>query len=119
MCWYVVIQKIPVFALSELMPLTTNGFPQTTSSRSFRLEDDSNSACILLSENESNSGQLSYSNLDSDEYIRLSESDCKASKRADENIPVNLDIYAARESTEWITHDSNAPGRFSTQNVLR
>ncbi|GFX58956.1 hypothetical protein TNCV_806601 [Trichonephila clavipes] len=33
MCWCVDLQKIPVVTLPELRPFTTNGFPQTTSSR--------------------------------------------------------------------------------------
>ncbi|GFU75426.1 uncharacterized protein TNCV_2861421 [Trichonephila clavipes] len=33
MSWCVVMQKIPVVTLLELRPLSTNGFPQTTSSR--------------------------------------------------------------------------------------
>ncbi|GFX51343.1 hypothetical protein TNCV_3102761 [Trichonephila clavipes] len=35
MCWYVVMQKIPVFTeLSELRTFAMNGFPRTMSSRS-------------------------------------------------------------------------------------
>ncbi|GFW39811.1 hypothetical protein TNCV_2419771 [Trichonephila clavipes] len=36
MCWCVVNQKIPVVTLPELRPFTTNGFAQTTYSRSER-----------------------------------------------------------------------------------
>ncbi|GFV63602.1 uncharacterized protein TNCV_625971 [Trichonephila clavipes] len=67
------------------------------------------------------SGELSCSNLDSDEDMRLSESDCEESKEnADviDNIPVNLDIYVTRDGTEWIPHNSNVPGRFATRNVF-
>ncbi|PRD28571.1 UNVERIFIED_CONTAM: hypothetical protein NCL1_31959 [Trichonephila clavipes] len=56
-----------------------------------------------LSENESDGGQLSYSNLDSDEDIRLNENDCEESEgSADviDNIPVNPDIYFTRDDTE-------------------
>ncbi|GFW17863.1 uncharacterized protein TNCV_1134631 [Trichonephila clavipes] len=51
-----------------------------------------------LSENDSDGGGLSYSDLDSDEDIRLNERECKESEeRADviDNIPVNPDIYVA------------------------
>ncbi|GFW63820.1 uncharacterized protein TNCV_3744251 [Trichonephila clavipes] len=75
-----------------------------------------------LSENESDAGELSCSNLDSDEDIRLSESDCEESEEiADiiDNIPVNSDIYVARDGTEWIQRNSYVPGRFVTRNVLR
>ncbi|GFX66218.1 uncharacterized protein TNCV_341931 [Trichonephila clavipes] len=64
-----------------------------------------------LSENELNGSELSCSNLDSNEGIRLSESDCKESEEsADEigNIPLNPDIYVAR-GIEWILHISNVP----------
>ncbi|GFW12529.1 uncharacterized protein TNCV_817811 [Trichonephila clavipes] len=55
-------------------------------------------ACLLrdISENESDGGELSCSNLDSDEDIRLNESDCEESvENADiiDNIPVNADTY--------------------------
>ncbi|GFW45465.1 uncharacterized protein TNCV_3244051 [Trichonephila clavipes] len=56
-----------------------------------------------LSENESDGGELSCSNLDSDEEIRLSESDCEESEEsADEidNIPIYPDIYGVRDNTE-------------------
>ncbi|GFU56498.1 uncharacterized protein TNCV_1137251 [Trichonephila clavipes] len=74
-----------------------------------------------LSENESDSGELSCSNSDFYENIRLSESDCEESEEiADEidNIPVNSDINVARDDTEWIPHNSNVPGRFAARNVL-
>ncbi|GFW22584.1 hypothetical protein TNCV_1478811 [Trichonephila clavipes] len=61
-----------------------------------------------LSEKESDDGELSYSNLDSDEEIRLSESDYgESEEKADviDNIPVNPDIYVVREGTEWIPHN--------------
>ncbi|GFV40125.1 uncharacterized protein TNCV_31841 [Trichonephila clavipes] len=48
------------------------------------------------SEDESDGGELSCSYLDSDENIRLSESDCKESEESVDiivNIPVNPDIY--------------------------
>ncbi|GFS82886.1 uncharacterized protein TNCV_289111 [Trichonephila clavipes] len=60
--------------------------------------------------------------LNSDEDIRLNESDCEESEEsADEihNIPVNPDIYVTRDDIEWIPHNSNVPGRFVTQNVLQ
>ncbi|GFU93387.1 uncharacterized protein TNCV_1861171 [Trichonephila clavipes] len=53
-----------------------------------------------LSENESDDGELSCSNLYSDEDIRLIESDYEEfEESADEidNIPVNPDIYVVRE----------------------
>ncbi|GFV58887.1 hypothetical protein TNCV_1825951 [Trichonephila clavipes] len=53
------------------------------------------------------SGELSCSNLDSDEGIRLSESDFeKLEERADviDNSPVILDIFVARDGTEWPYH---------------
>ncbi|GFX93893.1 uncharacterized protein TNCV_3412561 [Trichonephila clavipes] len=62
------------------------------------------------------------SSLNSDEDIRLSESDCEESeKKSDEidNVPVHSDIYAVRDSLKRILHNSNAPGRFATRNVLR
>ncbi|GFU64921.1 uncharacterized protein TNCV_785721 [Trichonephila clavipes] len=58
-----------------------------------------------LSENESDGGELSCSNLDSDEDIRLSESDREESQEsADEilNILVNPNIIVTRDGTEWI-----------------
>ncbi|GFX26265.1 hypothetical protein TNCV_948651 [Trichonephila clavipes] len=58
---------------------------------------------------------------DSDEDISLSESDCKESEeRADviENISVNPNVYVARDGVEWISHNSNVPGRLRTRNVL-
>ncbi|GFV87685.1 uncharacterized protein TNCV_779691 [Trichonephila clavipes] len=72
-----------------------------------------------LSENESDGGELFCSNLDSEEDIRLSESDCEESEEsADEidNIPVNPDAYIVRYGSEWISH---VPGKFVTRNVLR
>ncbi|GFV52745.1 uncharacterized protein TNCV_2874161 [Trichonephila clavipes] len=58
-----------------------------------------------------------------DEDIRLNESDCEESKESADvidDIPVNPDIYVAREEhTEWIPYNSNDPGRFATRNVLR
>ncbi|GFY19227.1 hypothetical protein TNCV_4225911 [Trichonephila clavipes] len=47
---------------------------------------------------------------DSDKNIRLSESDCEESdKNADaiNSIPVNPIIYAERDNTEWILHNSS------------
>ncbi|GFW33304.1 uncharacterized protein TNCV_2859811 [Trichonephila clavipes] len=58
-----------------------------------------------LFENESESGELSCCNLDSDEVIRLSESDCEESEKSVDvidNIPVNPDIQVARNGTECI-----------------
>ncbi|GFW89901.1 hypothetical protein TNCV_2979971 [Trichonephila clavipes] len=52
--------------------------------------------CEAFSENESDDGELSCSNLDSEEDIRLSESDCEESEESADiidNIPVNPDIY--------------------------
>ncbi|GFW92849.1 uncharacterized protein TNCV_1736421 [Trichonephila clavipes] len=56
------------------------------------------------------------------EDVRLSESDCKEYKEKTniiDYIPVNPDIYIARDDTEGIPHNSNAPGRFATRNVLQ
>ncbi|GFW80766.1 hypothetical protein TNCV_348691 [Trichonephila clavipes] len=64
------------------------------------------------------SSLMSCSNLDSNEDIRMSESDCEESKESVDvidNIPVRHDI--ARVDTEWISHNSNVPGRFVTRNV--
>ncbi|GFU35642.1 uncharacterized protein TNCV_2099381 [Trichonephila clavipes] len=58
----------------------------------------------------------------SDEDLRLSESDCEEFEESADiinNIPVNFDIYIARDSTEQIPHDSNAHDRFASRNVLR
>ncbi|GFV36588.1 hypothetical protein TNCV_2261071 [Trichonephila clavipes] len=66
--------------------------------------------------------ELSCSNLNSDEDIRLSKSNCEESKKSSEeidNIAVNLDIYVTRYETEWILYNNNVPGRFATRNVLR
>ncbi|GFU79954.1 uncharacterized protein TNCV_578341 [Trichonephila clavipes] len=79
-------------------------------------------AQLELSENESDGGELSCSNLDFNEDIRLSESDCEKSKEsADEidNIPANPDIYVARDGPECIPHNGSVHGRFVTRNVLR
>ncbi|GFV98548.1 uncharacterized protein TNCV_4848771 [Trichonephila clavipes] len=49
-------------------------------------------------ENESDGGELSCFNLDFNEDIRLSESDCEESEESADiidNIPVNPDIYVA------------------------
>ncbi|PRD30374.1 UNVERIFIED_CONTAM: hypothetical protein NCL1_26588 [Trichonephila clavipes] len=54
-----------------------------------------------LSENESDGGELSCSNLDSDEDIELNESDYEESEEsADEidSIPANKDIYVVRKT---------------------
>ncbi|GFV59509.1 uncharacterized protein TNCV_4791271 [Trichonephila clavipes] len=62
------------------------------------------------------------SNLDSDEDIRLSERDCEESNEKTDiidYIPVNPDIYIAKDGTEWILHNSNVPGRSPIRNVLR
>ncbi|GFW19157.1 uncharacterized protein TNCV_254841 [Trichonephila clavipes] len=62
------------------------------------------------------------SNLDSDEDVRLNQSDCKESEEKTDiidYIPVNTDIYIARDGTEWIPHNSNVLGRFVTRNVLQ
>ncbi|GFT86805.1 uncharacterized protein TNCV_4163841 [Trichonephila clavipes] len=76
-----------------------------------------------LSENESNGGEMSSSNLGSDEDTRLSESDCEETEECStdviDNILVNPDIHVARDGTEWIPHNSNVPGRFATRNALR
>ncbi|GFV57808.1 hypothetical protein TNCV_3071871 [Trichonephila clavipes] len=60
-------------------------------------------------------------NRDSDEDIRLSESDCEESEEgADviENIPVNPDIYDATDGIECTPYNNNVPGTFATRNVL-
>ncbi|GFV65230.1 hypothetical protein TNCV_4572301 [Trichonephila clavipes] len=62
---------------------------------------------------ESDGDELSCTNINSDEDIRLRESDCEESEEnADiiENIPVNLDLYIDRDDTEGIPHNSNVPG---------
>ncbi|GFV30281.1 hypothetical protein TNCV_97561 [Trichonephila clavipes] len=60
---------------------------------------------------------------DSDKGIRLSEIDPEESegRKSDviDNIPVNPDIYLARDDTEWIPPNINVPGRFATRNLLR
>ncbi|GFW73484.1 hypothetical protein TNCV_2801481 [Trichonephila clavipes] len=59
---------------------------------------------------------------DSDENIRLDESDCEESEGiADiiDNIPVIPGICIARDDTEWISNNNNAPERFAIRNVLR
>ncbi|GFT98878.1 uncharacterized protein TNCV_3792841 [Trichonephila clavipes] len=74
-----------------------------------------------ISENESVDGELSCSNLDSEEDVRLSESDCEESEESADvidNIPVNPDMYVARDSRDWILHN-NVSGRFETQNFLQ
>ncbi|GFT04952.1 uncharacterized protein TNCV_4744891 [Trichonephila clavipes] len=61
-------------------------------------------------------------NLDFDEDIGLNESDCgEPSESADviDNIPVNPDVYVARDGTDRISHNNNVPRRFVTRNVLR
>ncbi|GFW64620.1 uncharacterized protein TNCV_700261 [Trichonephila clavipes] len=71
-----------------------------------------------ISENESDGGELSCSSLDCDEDIRLRESDCEESEKSTDridNIPVNPDIYFARDDTEWIPHNSNVFVRFATK----
>ncbi|GFV66366.1 hypothetical protein TNCV_1478301 [Trichonephila clavipes] len=70
------------------------------------------------SENESDGGELPCSNLDYNEGIRLSESDCEESEESAHEIdsfPVNLDIYVSKHDT----HNINLPGIFATRNVLR
>ncbi|GFV58593.1 hypothetical protein TNCV_646671 [Trichonephila clavipes] len=77
---------------------------------------------ICFDENESGGGELSCYNLDSDENIRLRESYCEVSEESadvTDNIPVNLDIYVARDGTGWILYNCNVFGRFVTPNVLR
>ncbi|GFU72545.1 hypothetical protein TNCV_22271 [Trichonephila clavipes] len=56
-----------------------------------------------FSANESGDGELPCSNLDSDEDIRLSESDYEESEESAnviDNIPVNSDIYDSRDGTD-------------------
>ncbi|GFX62114.1 uncharacterized protein TNCV_2228401 [Trichonephila clavipes] len=75
-----------------------------------------------ISEKESDGDELSCSNLDSDEEIRLSESDCEESEESADiidNIPVNSDIYIARDHTEWKPPNSNVRNRFTTRYVLQ
>ncbi|GFU70536.1 hypothetical protein TNCV_2511921 [Trichonephila clavipes] len=60
--------------------------------------------------------------LDSNEDIRLKESDCEESEESSDlidNIPVNSDINVASDGTEWIPRYSKVPGGFATRNVLR
>ncbi|GFX03835.1 hypothetical protein TNCV_2114071 [Trichonephila clavipes] len=66
-------------------------------------------------------GEVSCSNLDSDEDLRLSESDCKKSEESADLIDnlVNPDTYIARDDSERITHNCKDPGRFAIQNALR
>ncbi|GFY13482.1 hypothetical protein TNCV_1803531 [Trichonephila clavipes] len=62
-----------------------------------------------LSENESGGCELSRSNLDSDEDIRLTECDCEEYKEiADtiDNIPVNPDIHVVWDNTKRIRNNS-------------
>ncbi|GFY02754.1 uncharacterized protein TNCV_3506341 [Trichonephila clavipes] len=52
-------------------------------------------------------------NLDSNEDKGLRESDCKEPEEtADEiyNVPVNPDIYAARDDSEWIPYNGSVTG---------
>ncbi|GFU68316.1 hypothetical protein TNCV_834431 [Trichonephila clavipes] len=75
-----------------------------------------------ISENKSDGGERSCSNLDSDEKIKLSESDCEESEEKEDiivNIPVKPDIYIVRNVKEWAPQNSYFPGRFATRNVLR
>ncbi|GFW48794.1 uncharacterized protein TNCV_4243741 [Trichonephila clavipes] len=75
-----------------------------------------------LSENESDGGESSCSNLDSDEDIRSNESDCEESEESVDvidSIPVNLDKYISRDKTEWIPHNSKLPGRFFDKAVIQ
>ncbi|GFS83163.1 hypothetical protein TNCV_1287491 [Trichonephila clavipes] len=56
-----------------------------------------------LSKKESNGGELSCLNLNSDEDIRLNESDCNESEESGDevdNAPVNSDIYVIRDGAE-------------------
>ncbi|GFX22865.1 uncharacterized protein TNCV_2606071 [Trichonephila clavipes] len=69
-----------------------------------------------LSENESGGCELSRSNLDSDEDIRLSECDCEESKEiADkiDNIPVNPDIHVVWDNTKRIRNNSTITVEFT------
>ncbi|GFV02512.1 hypothetical protein TNCV_3438271 [Trichonephila clavipes] len=78
---------------------------------------------------ESVPSQVSFSSLDcqsepqdSEEDITLYERDCEESEESadvNDNIPVNPDIYVARDGTEWIPHTSNDSVRFANRNVLR
>ncbi|GFV69754.1 uncharacterized protein TNCV_1349071 [Trichonephila clavipes] len=57
----------------------------------------------------------------SEEDISLSESDCEESEEKRDIIDyilINPDIYITRDGPEWISHNSNVPGRFVTRNVL-
>ncbi|GFW38446.1 hypothetical protein TNCV_1332991 [Trichonephila clavipes] len=77
---------------------------------------------LKLSENKSDGGELSCSNVASDEGQRLSDSHCKESEgSADEidHIPVNSDIYGARDGTEGIPHSGKVLDRFAIRNVFR
>ncbi|PRD21702.1 UNVERIFIED_CONTAM: hypothetical protein NCL1_51054 [Trichonephila clavipes] len=72
-----------------------------------------------MSGNTQRSGRVTAN---SDEDIRLNESNCEESEESADVIdiiPINPDIYASRDGTEWIPHNSNVPGRFVTRNVLR
>ncbi|GFT25382.1 hypothetical protein TNCV_182131 [Trichonephila clavipes] len=65
----------------------------------------------------SHSAQKPNVTQDSDEDIRLSESDRKESEEsADDidNIPVNPDFHVVRDGTERTPPISNVPGRFET-----
>ncbi|GFW69150.1 hypothetical protein TNCV_1819041 [Trichonephila clavipes] len=75
-----------------------------------------------LPENQSNGGELSCSNLDSEKDITLSESDCKKSEKSTDeidNIPLNLDMYVVRVCAEWIPQNSNVPATLAIRNVFR
>ncbi|GFY30246.1 hypothetical protein TNCV_4064971 [Trichonephila clavipes] len=66
-----------------------------------------------ISENELDGGELSCYDLDSNEDIRLSESNCEEFEESADIIdknPVNPDIYIATDGTEWILHNGNIPG---------
>ncbi|GFX60190.1 uncharacterized protein TNCV_4533501 [Trichonephila clavipes] len=91
---------------------------ETRTHRKCLIPDELANLLQELSENESNGGYLSCSNLNSDEDMRLSESDCQEYQESIEvigTIPVKPDICIARDGLEWIPPNSNLPGRFSTR----
>ncbi|GFV56213.1 hypothetical protein TNCV_3266201 [Trichonephila clavipes] len=63
----------------------------------------------------SDGGELPCSNFDSDEDIRLTESDIKDYEESD--VIDNISVIP-KGGTEWIPHNGNFRDRFATRNVL-
>ncbi|GFV25499.1 uncharacterized protein TNCV_1147691 [Trichonephila clavipes] len=101
----------------DLAGVTLSRQPEMMTHRKGQSPDKITNLLREPSEIESDDGELSCSNLDFDEDIILSESNCKESEESAveiDNIPVNPDIYVARDGKEWIPHNGNVPGRFAT-----